>query len=86
MFRMPTKVYCNQWKSDDQQSQMGNTLQYNPQFCKQLCENSEICHLLRFVRNKLGALTESYVHVNITRNYITTVLQYIAYQNNGTFV
>ena len=35
------------------------------QFCEQLCKDSEIWHLLAFVRNKSGVLAESYGGVNI---------------------
>ena len=35
------------------------------QFCKQLCKDSEIQHLVAFVRNESSIVAESYGHANI---------------------
>ena len=53
------------------------------QFCKQLCEEGEIRHLLAFVRNESGVLAESYGGVNIKN---ASLQYYIAYYQDGEFV
>ena len=45
-------------------------------FCEQLCQDSEIWHILMLVRNELGILVEHYDHINISN---ASLQYYITY-------